>query len=112
MSEQKDSTFDLVLNCDCIFEPLYGNSWEKLFDCQEELLRRNPSTIMITSLERRKFDGADKYLAKLEGSNDVKSVTKIDLSEAIDDDVPNEIEIYRIFGRKDDRWSKGDEMRR
>jgi Lysine methyltransferase len=56
------SNFDVVLNCDCIFEPLYGDSWKHLLQCQVALLERNPSAYVLTSVERRNYDGIEKYL--------------------------------------------------
>ena len=54
--------FDVVLNCDSIFEPLYGTSWHALLQCQTALLKRNPYTFMLISVERRRNDGIEKYL--------------------------------------------------
>lgn len=93
-----DTAFDLVLNCDCIYEPLYGRSWEKLFLCQEELLRRNPKTLMITSIERRNHDGAEKYLARWKESSVWNSVAKLNLNQVLGEDIPQEIELYQIRG--------------
>jgi Lysine methyltransferase len=56
------SNFDVVLNCDCIFEPLYGDSWKHLLQCQVALLELNPSAYVFTSVERRNYDGIEKYL--------------------------------------------------
>jgi Lysine methyltransferase len=56
------SNFDVVLNCDCIFEPLYGDSWRHLLQCQVALLELNPLAYVLTSVERRNYDGIEKYL--------------------------------------------------
>mmetsp|Transcript_22795 Transcript_22795/g.63375 ORF Transcript_22795/g.63375 Transcript_22795/m.63375 type:complete len:299 (+) Transcript_22795:6971-7867(+) len=61
------NAFDVVLNCDCVYEPLYGLSWRSLVECQKALLKRHPHTILITSLERRKADGVENYLEGLRG---------------------------------------------
>jgi len=87
--------FDVVLNCDCIFEPLYGESWKKLVECQEALLQINPSTYMLTSVERRRFDGIENYLAAIEASNIVKRVQQIPLDPLV---YPEEVELYRLYG--------------
>ena len=83
-------SFDVVLNCDCIYEPLYGTSWKALLQVQVALLQRQPNALVLTSLERRKFDGADKYLAALRQH---EAVTKVEL---VHQDDP--VEIYRIYG--------------
>ena len=92
----KPNGFDAVINCDCIYEPLYGSSWCKLAECQEEFLRLNPDTYMLTSVERRRADGVDSYIALLEKS---PVVERIELAE-IPFDYPKEVEIYRIYGKK------------
>jgi hypothetical protein len=86
--------FDVVLNCDCIFEPLYGDSWKKLVECQEALLRVNPRTYVLTSVERRRFDGIEKYLQALQSSSVVKRVEQLHP----DFDAPHEVELYRLYG--------------
>jgi hypothetical protein len=86
--------FDVVFNCDCIFEPLYGDSWKYLAECQEGFLRRSPATFMLTVVERRTFDGIEKYLDRMTSSPLVEKVEKISLSFQ----VPKEVELYRIFG--------------
>jgi hypothetical protein len=84
-------SFALVLNCDCIYEPLYGDSWKALLQVQTTLLQRKPDCLMLTSLERRKFDGADAYFAALDAHPNVESV------ELVHEDHP--VEIYRLWGR-------------
>jgi predicted nicotinamide N-methyase len=86
--------FDVVLNCDCIYEPLYGDSWKMLLKVQEELLKANPATYMLTSVERRKFDCIELYLQGLEDSSVVSRVEKI----VVDFDAPPEVELYRLYG--------------
>lgn len=89
---QRDSGFDIVLNCDCVYEPLYGKSWELLVEVMEECLRINPNTIMLTSVERRNFDGIDEFVQKLQDSPHVSNVEKVF------SDVPYKIEIYLARG--------------
>lgn len=89
-----DSTkFDVVLNCDCVYEPLYGLSWQLLVETIDELMQVNPKTAMITSLERRKADGVDKFLDALNKSTNISRVDRI----AFESEYP-EVQIYRIFG--------------
>ena len=83
-------SFDVVLNCDCIYEPLDGTSWKALLQVQVALLQRQSTALVLTSLERRKFDGADKYL---EAMREHPVVAKVEL---VHHDDP--VEIYRIYG--------------
>ena len=86
--------FDIVLNCDCVYEPLYGLSWKCLVEATDELLRVNPQTIMITSLERRKADGIDNFLVALEQSPNIQKVERL---LEFDSKYP-EVQLYRIYG--------------
>jgi hypothetical protein len=69
--------FDIVLNCDCVYEPLYGKSWELLVEVIDECLKVNPKCIVVTSVERRNGDGIDLFKARMEESEYVVSVDKI-----------------------------------
>lgn len=89
-----DSKFDVVLNCDCVYEPLYGLSWQLLVETIDELMKINPKTVMITSLERRKADGVDKFLDALDKSSNVSKVDRISYRES---EFP-EVQLYRIYG--------------
>ena len=89
---QDTNEFDMVLNCDCIYEPLYGDSWKLLVECINELLLFNPKTMVVTSVERRAADGIDKFLATLSDSSHVSTVTKAW------EDVDYQIEIYVAKG--------------
>jgi hypothetical protein len=93
--------FDVVLNCDCIYEPLYGDSWKDLCKCQTDLLRLRPSTVMLTVVERRAHDGVDLYLHAIAQSDAVSHVTRIPFTSSAMGNVPPEIEIYRIYGHTD-----------
>ena len=73
---QQETDFDIVLNCDCVYEPLYGDSWKLLVECIDELLKQNPKTIAITSVERRNADQIDEFLKALQESPHVSTVTK------------------------------------
>lgn len=82
--------FDYVIACDCIFEPLYGESWWLLADVIDELLCINPKTIVLVSCERRNHDGVDKFLSKLSTDRHVSSVQLVL--------VKGKIEIYKVNG--------------
>ncbi|KAL7483232.1 hypothetical protein ACHAW6_008883 [Cyclotella cf. meneghiniana] len=69
--------FDIVLNCDCVFEPLYGKSWVLLNEVINELLRVNPLCVVVTSVERRQDDGIDSFLEQMIGMEFVGSVEKV-----------------------------------
>jgi len=70
--------FDIVLNCDCIYEPLYGKSWMYLAEVIDECLKINPKCVVLTSVERRNGDGVDKFLKRLiDEEKHVGSVSKI-----------------------------------
>jgi Lysine methyltransferase len=83
--------FDIVVNCDCIFEPLYGESWKYLLDCQVALLKNNPSSYVLTSVERRKFDGIDKYLQQL-----VEAGVRVEQIRPTTFEYPPQVELYRL----------------
>jgi predicted nicotinamide N-methyase len=87
--------FDVILNCDCIFEPLYGRSWIKLADVIDESLKINPKCLVVTSVERRAQDGIDQFLEYL---THLDHVTKVDLV-AVDVKVHRRLEIYITRGR-------------
>lgn len=84
--------FSIVLNCDCIYEPLYGESWKSLVTVLETILERNPMAIVLTSVERRRADGVDKFLHCMETSSVVSKVVRV-----WNDDEFN-IEIYQTHG--------------
>lgn len=92
---QEESDFDVVLNCDCVYEPLYGDSWKLLVECIDELLKSNPNTLVVTSVERRTADGIDHFVKALQESPHVSTVTKAW------EDVDYRIEIYVAKGTLD-----------
>lgn len=69
--------FDIVLNCDCVYEPLYGKSWELLVEVIDECLRVNPKCIVVTSAERRNADGIELFVQRMRESAYVGSVEKV-----------------------------------
>lgn len=69
--------FDIVLNCDCVYEPLYGKSWELLVEVIDECLKVNPKCLVVTSVERRNGDGIDLFKQRMKDSKYVGSVEKI-----------------------------------
>ena len=74
---RSDVGFDVVLNCDCVFEPLYGKSWILLNETINKLLRVNPLCVVVTSVERRQGDEIDSFLEQMKGMEYVKDVEKV-----------------------------------
>ena len=85
--------FDVVLNCDCVFEPLYGKSWIPLNESINELLRVNCQCVVVTSVERRRGDNIDSFMEMMRGMEFVGSVDKV-----WEDDKGKPIEIYVTCG--------------
>ncbi|KAL7534643.1 hypothetical protein ACHAXR_006009 [Thalassiosira sp. AJA248-18] len=84
--------FDIVINCDCVYEPLYGKSWHLLNETIDELLKVNPQCVVISSMERRQADGIDNFLEEMRKMDHVGSVEKVWLEEG------RKIEIYVTRG--------------
>ncbi|KAL9184045.1 hypothetical protein ACHAXT_002131 [Thalassiosira profunda] len=84
--------FDVVINCDCVYEPLYGKSWHLLNETIDELLRVNPKCVVVSSMERRAADGIDDFLEEMRNLAHVESVEKVWLEEE------RQIEIYVTRG--------------
>lgn len=108
--EQPTTSTIVILCCDCIYEPLYGTSWKQLLLCQNELLRIYPTAYVLTSVERRKFDGIDQYLSMAKNyyssssiissssSSDDAAITKVEQIINVPFDYPSEIEMYQFYG--------------
>lgn len=69
--------FDYVLNCDCVYEPLYGKSWELLVEVIDELLKINPKCVVISSVERRRADGIDSFVERMKSCEHVGNVEQV-----------------------------------
>ncbi|GMF29599.1 unnamed protein product [Phytophthora fragariaefolia] len=63
LQQYPDEKVDVVLSCDCIYEPLYGTSWRALAQTMELLCLANPKCVVLMGVERRNQDGIDKFLA-------------------------------------------------
>lgn len=94
--DRSDSGFDYAIHCDCVYEPLYSESWKQLLEAQEELLRVNPKTVLYASIERRRVDGADRYLEALRQSPWVARVEQI----FPDFEYSKVVEVYRAYGKE------------
>ena len=85
--------FDIVLNCDCVFEPLYGKSWHLLNESIDELLKVNPKCVVVSSMERRgPVDGIDLFIDEMKEMEYVGSVERVYYDEK------RKIEIYVTRG--------------
>jgi hypothetical protein len=90
--------FDICLNCDCVYEPLYGRlAWESLADVLSEVALASPDTLLVTALERRNGDNVEGFLERLEASGRVK--TPIERVVRHDQDPHHVIEIYVTKGK-------------
>ena len=88
--------FDICLNCDCIYEPLYGRkAWESLADVLAEVARVSPSTLIVTSVERRTGDGVEEFWHRLQDSGTIQSVQQVIRN---DEDPHHIIEVYVTKG--------------
>lgn len=67
--------FDVIVCCDCVYVPLYGDSWILLLEAIDALA--GPHTDVLISLERRStascFDGVDPFLAGMKKNGFVKT---------------------------------------
>lgn len=88
--------FDICLNCDCIYEPLYGRkAWEALADVLAEVARLSPSTLIVTSVERRTADGVEDFCHRLLHSGTIQSIQQVLRN---DEDPHHIIEVYVTKG--------------
>lgn len=62
LTKYPNEPIDLVLSCDCIYEPLYGKSWMALAQTMEALCVANKNCVVLMGVERRNQDGIDKFL--------------------------------------------------
>ena len=65
---------DLILCCDCIYEPLYGKSWKPLAATVRALA--DPHTRVIIVVERRNADGVDSFLQCIQSDFEVASQSR------------------------------------
>ena len=89
--------FDVCLNCDCVYEPLYGrDAWESLADVLSEVASRSPNTLLVTALERRNGDNAEGFFERLGSYGTVSTPIRRAVRDATD---PHHvIEIYVTKG--------------
>ncbi|CAI5715422.1 unnamed protein product [Peronospora effusa] len=92
MAQYPDEKVDVVLSCDCIYEPLYGTSWQALAQTMELLCVVNPKCIVLMGVERRNQDGIDKFLEFVEK----KTKLKCTLDEETMGSNNNRLEVYYL----------------
>ncbi|CAI5744931.1 unnamed protein product [Peronospora destructor] len=92
IAQYPDEKVNVVLSCDCIYEPLYGTSWQALAQTMELLCVANPKCIVLMGVERRNQDGVDKFLEF------VKKKTKLTctLDEQTMGSNNNRLEVYYL----------------
>ncbi len=96
--EIHNTVFDVCINCDCVYEPLYGRkAWESLVDVLSEVALTSSSTLLVTALERRNADNVEGFLAALEATGRVE--TPIRRVVRHDEDPHHVIEIYVTKGK-------------
>lgn len=96
--ETHNTVFDVCINCDCVYEPLYGRkAWESLVDVLSEIALTSPSTLLVTALERRNADNVEGFLAGLEATGRVETPIRRVLRH--DEDPHHVIEIYVTKGK-------------
>ena len=86
--------FDVVIHCDCVFEPLYGKSWMMLVDVIDELLSFKKNTVVLSSMERRNGDGINNFLQRM------NSAPNISFTKLVYEDRANNIQIYESGNTK------------
>mmetsp|Transcript_41865 Transcript_41865/g.100504 ORF Transcript_41865/g.100504 Transcript_41865/m.100504 type:complete len:429 (+) Transcript_41865:128-1414(+) len=101
----KEPIFDIVLNCDCIYEPLYGRkAWEDLADLLAVVAHRSLETLIVTSVERRNHDGLDNFMERFARNMQQTTTSvptdgsKMDRVLYDDSDPHHVIEIYTTRG--------------
>jgi hypothetical protein len=60
------TSFDLIVSTDCVYAPLYGDSYIRLAECIVECLRLNPKCISVNVIERRNKDEVEVFHKLLE----------------------------------------------
>ena len=60
--KSKPAGWDLVLCCDCIYEPLYGKSWQPLASVLMSCLDINRACVVLVACERRASDNLQAFL--------------------------------------------------
>jgi predicted nicotinamide N-methyase len=86
--------FDTILICDCVFEPLYGDSWKLL--CETLVVLADSSTNVLIASERRSEDCIPEFQATLEVHFDLETVWN-SYEEA---DLPSLLKSSHVQGQK------------
>ena len=89
------TSIDVILACDCIYEPLYGDSWRNLLSVQNELLRIYPQAYVLTACHRRPSDGIDSYIIEANQQPHISRAEKLHIPFAHS----SVVELYRIHGK-------------
>ncbi|KAK1932354.1 EEF1A lysine methyltransferase 3 [Phytophthora citrophthora] len=92
LAQYPSEQVDVVLSCDCIYEPLYGSSWRALAQTMELLCMANPKCVVLMGVERRNQDGIDKFLAFV----DTETKLQCRLDEQTIGTNNNRLEVYYL----------------
>lgn len=92
MAAHPDERVDIVLSCDCIYEPLYGKSWQPLAQTMELFCRENARCVVIMCVERRNQDGVDAFLAFVASETQLE----YELREHAEGSKQNRLELYYL----------------
>lgn len=89
------SSIHVILSCDCIYEPLYGDSWRHLLQVQNELLRLFPLAYVLTACHRRPSDGIDSYISEANQQQYISHTEQLHIPFAHS----SVVELYRLHGK-------------
>ena len=74
MADKSNGTFDVILCCDCVYEPLYGTSYLEMLRCISIL--GDHETLVYISVERRDKDGIQNFLKEASALGRVECVAQ------------------------------------
>ena len=94
-NSSSSTTIHFILSCDCIYEPLYGDSWRNLLNIQNELLRLFPLAYVLTACHRRPSDGIDSYIIEANQQQYVSHTEQLCIPFAHS----SVVELYRLHGK-------------
>jgi len=93
--------FDLILSCDCIYQPLYGDSWKLLAQTLDELCHRKANTFALVSVERRNEDGVNDFLEYVQSHTllTCELISTVSKTRTIGEE-GTRLEIYKLIARE------------
>lgn len=79
----EEGDFDMLLACDCVFPPVYGESWFLLVDTFHEFLSKGGNPVALISWERRKSDKYDEFVSYCASKSPALQLDRVLLEEPI-----------------------------